>query len=174
MSADPKPSVSVIIPACRRPQFLKEALESVLAQTFTDFELIVVDDDPGCSARMVAGAFKDARVLYCSHAVNRGGSAARNTGLMQARGRYVAFLDDDDLWRPSFLEKMLQLFSTASSRVGVVYCPVEFMDADGTRTLSRISGRSRGDVHEDILKGERSIVSTIALIRREVFDVRRF
>lgn len=91
------PKVSVIIPTYNRLPMVKEAVESVLAQDFEDFELIVVDDG---STDGTAEAIREygGRVRLIEHPHNRGVSAARNTGILHSRGKYIAFLDSDDLW----------------------------------------------------------------------------
>jgi len=98
---------SVIIPTYNRLAFLREAVESVLNQTFTDFELIVVDDasTDATSDWLSTLAGKHSNVRFVRHADNRGVSAARNTGIQNAAGRFVAFLDSDDLWKPDKLER---------------------------------------------------------------------
>ena len=91
------PKVSVIIPTYNRLPMLKEAVESVLAQDFEDMELIVVDD--GSADGTAEGMRRyGGRVKLLQHPANRGVSAARNKGVLQARGKYIAFLDSDDLW----------------------------------------------------------------------------
>ncbi len=91
------PKVSVVIPTYNRLQMVKEAVESVLVQDFEDFELIVVDDG---STDGTAEAIREygGRVRLIEHPHNRGVSAARNTGILHSRGKYIAFLDSDDLW----------------------------------------------------------------------------
>ena len=106
-SHDP-PLVSVIIPTYNRGWILKEALESVLAQDFRDFELIVVDDgSTDGTAELLAACGPPVRVLTQP---NRGVSAARNLGLSAARGQLVAFLDSDDLWLPAKLKEQVGFF----------------------------------------------------------------
>jgi len=98
-----RPAVSVIIPAYNAAGFISETLQSVFAQTYRDFEIIVVNDGSPDTAALeaVLRPFAD-RLVYLPQE-NRGVSAARNTGIRAARGRYVAFLDSDDLWEPEFL-----------------------------------------------------------------------
>ena len=96
------PTVSVIIPAYNQSRYLGQAIRSVLAQTYASFEIIVVDDGSTDDTRQVATGFADARVRYV-HQLNRGLSAARNTGIRHARGELLTFLDSDDL----FLEHKL-------------------------------------------------------------------
>ena len=101
------PVVSVVIPTYNRGSLAGRAVESVLAQTFQDFEIIVVDDGSNDNTESVVKAFCDPRVRYIHHEENRGGSAARNTGIKAARGAYIAFLDSDDEWLPEKLQSQL-------------------------------------------------------------------
>ncbi|NTV29141.1 MAG: glycosyltransferase [Candidatus Omnitrophica bacterium] len=167
MSEIVRPCVSVIIPTFRRPGLLREAVQSVLAQTFTDLELIVVDDDPGASARGTVEACADRRIVYLAHGENRGAAAARNTGLAAARGEFIAFLDDDDLWHPQFLSKMTAAMKSCAGNVGVLHCAVEDVGRQGGRQVRY--PRHRGDVHAAMLRGEKS-GGILGLVRREVFS----
>lgn len=103
------PMVSVIIPTYNRADVLARAIQSVLAQTFTDFELIVVDDGSSDRTADVVRGFSDRVRLVRQE--NRGVSAARNTGIKISQGRLIAFLDSDDEWLPRKLEKQVALFS---------------------------------------------------------------
>ncbi len=163
------PGVSVIIPAFRRPELLAGAITSVLAQTYQDFELIIVDDDPDGSAAAVAEKFQDRRIIYLKHDHHRGGAAARNTGIARAAAGLIAFLDDDDLWHRDFLEKMTAAMSQCPNNVGVLHCCVELLDADGGRGISRPRAELRGDIHGALLRGEKP-GGIMALVRREVFE----
>ena len=91
-----KVQVSVIIPTHNREEFLRSAITSVLNQTFQEFELIVVDDFSGDHTAEVVRSFTDTRVRFIQHKTKKGGAAARNTGIRNAHGKYIAFLDDDD------------------------------------------------------------------------------
>ena len=101
--------ITVITPTYKRHQYLKSAIESVLAQTFSDFEYIIVDDNPADSEERkltenVTRSFSDPRIHYIQNEKNMGGAAARNVGIFQAKGDYIAFLDDDDMYLPDRLE----------------------------------------------------------------------
>ncbi len=105
---------SVIITTFKRPQFLREAIESVLKQSFRDFELIVVNDDPaGAEVQEIVSSFRDPRIVYVKNKTNLGSAKSLNVGLGKAKGKYIAILDDDDVWLSSeklkeqvgFLEK---------------------------------------------------------------------
>ncbi len=95
-----KSTVSVIIPTYNRSQLLAEAIRSVLNQTYHDLEIIVVDDNSTDDTEKVIAQIRDPRLLYIRHEINKGGSAARNTGICAATGKFIAFLDDDDEWEP--------------------------------------------------------------------------
>jgi glycosyltransferase involved in cell wall biosynthesis len=102
------PLVSVIIPTFNRGWIIKEAIDSVLAQDFSDFELIVVDDGSSDdTAEILAEFSRDIQVIRQS---NRGVSAARNRGIEASAGRWIAFLDSDDLWRPQKLSRQVAFF----------------------------------------------------------------
>jgi glycosyltransferase involved in cell wall biosynthesis len=111
------PFFSVIIPVYNRARVLAAAIESVRAQSFSDFEIIVVDDGSRDSPRTVAEAFGDARIRFIRQD-NAGGGAARNTGIDQACGDFVAFLDSDDDFLPDHLENMHALLRGTTGQVG--------------------------------------------------------
>jgi len=96
-----QPLVSVIIPVYNGAQYLREALESVFAQTYHPFEVIVVDDGSVDDSGVIAQSFQDVRYI---HRANQGVAAARNHGIENARGEFLAFLDQDDLWTPEKLK----------------------------------------------------------------------
>lgn len=105
---DRAPLVSVVIPTYNRASFLRCALQSVFAQIHSNLEIICVDDASSDNTEEVVKAFGDPRLHYIRHATNRGGSAARNTGVCAATGDYIAFLDDDDEWLPEKIERQLK------------------------------------------------------------------
>lgn len=119
------PIVSVVIPVYEDREVLPRALESVRSQTLTDIEIIVVEDGSTDDAADYVGGLDDNRVRYRTHDANRGASAARNTGLELANGRYVAFLDADDEWLPEKLERQVMLLELRSSAWVAAYCGVE-------------------------------------------------
>jgi glycosyltransferase involved in cell wall biosynthesis len=115
------PFFSIIIPTHNRSQLLGEAIRSVLTQTFEDFELIVVDDHSIDNTREVVTSFSDHRISYKLNDRSRGGAGARNAGILRAEGKWVAFLDDDDIWLPKKLESVYKKIQHADCTVGVVY-----------------------------------------------------
>lgn len=113
-----KPRVSVIIPVFNREAFIGRAIESVLAQTYSDYEIIVVDDGSTDGTRRALDSFGEKlRVLSQP---NRGPYAARNLGLQHARGDYIAFLDSDDFWLPERLAKQVPMLDS-DPELGLVF-----------------------------------------------------
>jgi len=164
------PVISVIIPAYNYGRYLSEAIESVLAQTFTDFEVLVVDDGSiDGTAEIVKPHLRDQRVRYI-YQENRGLSAARNTGIRQARGEYIALLDADDVWLPLKLERQLLLFEKAGDVV-LVYCMVDLIDENGD-ILPNISWPHKKDAtYKDLMYFPWVVGSgSSVLIRKSVFD----
>ncbi len=168
-----RPKVSVFIPTYNYGHFLGEAMQSVLDQTFQDWELIIVDDGSTDNTAEVVASFKDPRIRYV-YQQNRGNPAARNTALKLARGEYIACLDADDVWFPEKLEKQVAQLDGLPPTVGLVYSDLYlFNDEDGTIIRRFLQGRCppRGRVLTQLLPEESAFIhDTVALIRREVFD----
>ena len=105
------PRFSVIIPLYNKENYILNALESVFLQSFSDFELIVVNDCSTDRSLEIVQTCKDPRIKIIEHQKNKGLSASRNTGIKAAKANYMAFLDADDEWKPQFLEKIDFLIS---------------------------------------------------------------
>jgi len=117
-----RPLVSVIIPVFNRAKALAEALRSVAEQTFSDWEAVVVDDcSSDGSADVALQVGRQGKVRVIRHERNQGPSAARNSGILAARGRYVSFLDSDDSWHPEKLARQVELVE-ADSNPDMVFC----------------------------------------------------
>lgn len=142
--------VSVIIPTYKRSEDIQRAVNSVLAQTIDSFEVIVVDDngigtvDGEKTAQKMAAYDNDKRVIYCKHEVNRNGAAARNTGIAAARGKYIAFLDDDDTFRPERLQRMYEKMEMLDDSWGACYTGYVKHMPNGTDQYS--AERKEGDL----------------------------
>lgn len=145
-----KPAVSVVIPTYNRQAALARALRTVVAQSYGDWELIVVDDASTDGTEAVVRSSGDGRLAYVRHPQNRGGGAARNTGIRLAQGKYVAFLDSDDEWFAGKLAQDVEAFESSGERVGLVYCGKELVGADG-RVLLRRLPTLQGDVYRQLL-----------------------
>ena len=168
----PAPRVSVIIPTYNRAEMLQRAVDSVVAQTFTDFELLIVDD---CSADetpdVVAGLVNaDARIRSFRHDHNRGLSATRNTGIGHAEGEYIAFLDDDDEFLPSKIESQVKALDCADADVGMVYVWLSHIGTNGelVGASSRILEGYAFD--EALMLRFPACIGSTAMFRRSVFD----
>jgi glycosyltransferase involved in cell wall biosynthesis len=135
------PRVSVIIPCYNGERFIGGAVESVLGQTFDDFEIVVVDDGSSDGSRAAVERYMgDPRVRYETHESNLGIPAARNTGLRCSRAEYVAFLDQDDLWTPEKLERQVHILDVSPASVGFTFSDVLIVDDMG-RSLGLSQGR---------------------------------
>lgn len=145
------PRVSVIIPTYNRAPTLKRAIQSVLAQTYADFELLVVDDGSTDQTEDLVRRIGDPRIRFIAQPRNMGVAAARNRGLAESRGALIAFLDSDDLWAPRKLARQVALFERSPLRVGLVYTGVETMDEAGVRSVD--TPRLRGDAFTALLHG---------------------
>lgn len=134
------PVASVVIPTHSRPRFLKRAIDSVLSQTYQRLVVFVVDDnDPTSTARteteeVLAEYADEPRVQYLRHDRNLGGAAARNTGIRATQTEFVAFLDDDDEWMPTKLEKQVVCFARSPASVGLVYTGAKVVDVPAGET----------------------------------------
>ncbi|MEH2349205.1 MAG: glycosyltransferase [Nostoc sp.] len=115
-----KPTVSVIIPTYQRGDIVSQAINSVLAQTYRDYEIIVINDGSQDNTPQVLAEFSENHHITVIHQANQGVSAARNAGICSARGKYIAFLDDDDLWEPQKLEKQISVLE-ANPHLGLIY-----------------------------------------------------
>jgi glycosyltransferase involved in cell wall biosynthesis len=126
------PSVTVIIPAYNAERFIVQALDSVLAQTYEDYEIIVVDDGSTDDTKSVAEEYarQDPRIKVIQQP-NQGVGAARNAGINIARGKYVAPLDADDIWFPTKLEKQVALLEEKGADWGMAYCWSKTIGQDG-------------------------------------------
>ena len=163
-----KPTVSVVIPTHNRAELLKRAINSVLRQTFEDFELIVVDDASSDNTPEVVESINDSRIRYVRLKKNSGGPVARNTGIKKARGEFIALLDDDDEWLPNRLELQIEKFEGLEKDVGVVYGGFYYVSQDTGEILGKRIPRYRGNVYAHFLK-ENFVGSPTLLIRRECF-----
>jgi glycosyltransferase involved in cell wall biosynthesis len=135
------PKVSVVIPTYNRASMVRNAVESALAQTATDVEVIVVDDGSSDDTRTIlAEAFgKRARYFFQT---NQGVSAARNTGIAEARGEWIAFLDSDDLWEKDKLEWQFKALERFGPRCAGCYTDTRLLNHPETRTLFQMSEES--------------------------------
>jgi len=160
--------VSVVIPNHNGGKFILECINSVLNQTHKDIEIVVVDDDSTDDSLSVISHFSDAIKVLNSN--SRGASHARNLGISQARGQFIALLDSDDLWEPTKIQKQMALITTEN--LGLVYCHgIEFGVSNQQNRLHK--AQYHGDCYKEFeLNPGRSIIElgcSTALIRKELF-----
>ncbi|NLX49946.1 MAG: glycosyltransferase [Methanospirillum sp.] len=166
------PAVSVVLPTYNRAAILPRAIESVLFQTWTDFELIVVDDGSTDETPSVMASVTDPRVRYVRYAPNRGANHARNVGIREARAGYIAFQDSDDDWYPEKLEKSMAAFAAAGREVGVVYSGYwQDLAPPGKRVYVPLPWVRRHDgwIHEELLRNN-FVATPTAVVRRDCFE----
>jgi len=118
------PLVSVIIPIYNRAELLYSAVESVVTQTYKNLEIIIIDDGSEEDIKEVSDSFNDRRIKYIRHDANRGVATARNTGLINSHGEFIAFLDSDDKYLPEKIETQIRIFRDSPDDVGLVYCGI--------------------------------------------------
>lgn len=161
--------ISVIIPTYNCAPYLEECLESVFRQTRTDFEVIVVDDGSTDHTAQVLSKWEGR--VRCIVQSNAGVAAARNAGISQANGEFIAFLDADDLWEPDKLRLQMQVLE-ARPEAGLVCSDFAIAEADGRLTLSyfaRATGYETGKVFARLVRDCFVFTSTVVM-RRSVLD----
>lgn len=173
------PKVSVIIPTYNRGEILPRAIDSVTYQTYPNVELIVVDDGSDDNTDEIIESYEGIPIEYYKHKNNRGGSAARNTGLEAASGEYVAFLDSDDKWSPLNVECQVNHLRSKSQEYIGTYCDIEqsrsklndlkyvmksIIQTDSKPPLKRGGGE---DLIKDILKMRYKGGSSALLLKTE-------
>lgn len=164
------PRVSVIIPTYNQAGYLAAAVQSVLGQTFGDFELIVVNDGSTDNTKEEAFRFSDPRVRYI-YQENRGLSAARNTGIQASTGEYIALLDSDDIWLPQKLELQIGLLAS-HPEVALVYSDADLFDDQSGAVTGRFLDGKRvfsGKVFRQLLSTQ-FIKPSTTVVRRSVFQ----
>lgn len=185
-----QPKLSVIIPLYNKAPYVRKALESVLAQTYTDFELIVVDDGSTDGSAEIAEQFIDERLKVKDsnnsiaetnaynlspinykliRQANAGVSAARNNGVAQAQGDYLTFLDADDWWEPTYLEQMARLIEDYPD-AGLYACNYVYYKPGKTRIALNIPTGYINYPKAYYESGAMPVTSITAVIPRNVFD----
>jgi cellulose synthase/poly-beta-1,6-N-acetylglucosamine synthase-like glycosyltransferase len=160
-----------VIPAYNRADLIRETLESVFAQTYHDFEIIVVDDGSTDETPTILESYEHAAKLRVIRQTNQGEGAARNRGIGAARGGYIAFLDSDDVWRADKLERQLALFAD-SPGLAWVYSDAYVFDHN-TRQVRYVIGQRvpqyEGHIARELLMVD-FVPSPTPVVRRDVFD----
>ncbi len=166
-----QPTVSAIIITYNRANFLKKSIESILNQTYHDFEILIVDDCSPDHTREIVEGFNDKRIKYFIHENNKGEGGSRNTGLQHARGKYIAFLDDDDEWLENKLQRQVSLLETASHEIGVVYTGLIRIDGktDEIIDTNQIQ-KASGHILSNLIQGKNFVTPSTVMIKKECFE----
>ena len=130
--------VSIIMTSYNTASYIKETIQSVLNQTYQNWELIIVDDCSADNTDEVLGTIKDPRIRYFKNDKNSGAAVSRNKALREARGQWIAFLDSDDLWMPEKLEKQIHFME--KNDYSFSYTNYEEIDVEGKKTGIRVTG----------------------------------
>jgi glycosyltransferase involved in cell wall biosynthesis len=171
-SAQPK-LVSIVVPVYNAEQYVAETLKSVLAQTYQNFEVIIVDDGATDRSLEICQRFDDPRIKII-HQKNRGLAGARNTGIRHATGDYIGFLDADDIWLPNKVEKHVNHLNQ-SSHVGISFSYSAFIDGDGKYTgIYQIPRKIRNITPGYALCRNPIGNGSSAIIRRETLEAIKF
>lgn len=130
--------VSIIMPSFNTANYIKESIDSVLAQTYSNWELIIVDDCSTDNTEEVVAEYKDERIKFYKNPVNSGAALTRNYALREAKGKWVAFLDSDDLWEKDKLEKQIRFMTVNGYKAS--YTKYERMNQEGNSLNELVSG----------------------------------
>ena len=168
-----KPKISVIMPVLNGERFIDQALQSVVDQTYTDLELVVIDDGSTDGTPVRVDSFRDRiQIAYVRHEARQGIARSVNDGLAHARGDFIAFLDHDDAWLPDFLQTQIDHL-TRHPDVGMVHSDFQTIDTDGNvieESVAARRGRQRPSGHVfPQLFIDSFIVANSVLVRRECF-----
>lgn len=164
------PRVSVVIPTRNRRDLLISALTSVLRQTFQDFEIIVVDDCSEDDPQKIVKEMDNSKIRCISHEVQKGEAVARNTGIKNARGELIAFLDDDDEWFPEKLALQVELLEKSGNHVGGVYTGYWVVNLENKEPLLQIIPEKRGDIYKSLLRDNVIGTPSTVMLRKQVIE----
>lgn len=169
------PLVSTIITTHNRSTLLRIAIESVLDQTYHNIECVVVDDKSTDNTRDVCKDYPSVQYIYIPPEESKGGNYARNKGVLASKGKYVAFLDDDDYWLPEKTEKQVEIIENKGC--DLVYCGrrLEIVSDKGTIFKDQIpQSNCTGDIRRKILQEIFATTSCILVNRQKLLDIGMF
>lgn len=172
------PLVSVIMNCYNGEKYLREAIDSVLTQSYNNWELVFWDNQSTDESPMIVKSYDDKRICYYYAESNKPLSEARNLAIQKANGEYIAFLDSDDVWLPEKLQKQMDSL-TKQSNTGISYCGFETLLTSNTESAinqakfySKFGYKSHNSksIYNKLLKGNFIIFSTV-VIKKNVFDL---
>jgi glycosyltransferase involved in cell wall biosynthesis len=164
----PTPLVSVVIPTYNRPAYLRQALLSVLHQTYPNFEVLIADDCSPENPQQLLDELQDARLRLYRQATNRGVGVNVTHALVQAQGKYVACLNDDDIWEPDFLEQLVPCLER-HPEASVAFCDYAVIDAEGHINPEKTVEQSQREGRTSLKEGLHQPFWKIGLIDHSVF-----
>jgi len=168
MMKENSPLVSVVIPTYNCARYLPDAVASVWAQTRDAFEIIVIDDGSTDKTKVALKPFMD-KIFYIDFVNNKGLPFARNTGIQQSQGEYVAFLDADDIWLPEKLQTSLDYFERYPE-IGMVYSKHINIDEKGCIRAGKIKrSLPSGNIFQKLYSEENFVICSSVVVRKEVF-----
>lgn len=142
--------VSIIIPTFNRSHYIKRAINSVLNQTYENIEIIIVDDCSNDDTMSIIKSFRDKKIHYYRNTKNRGASFSRNKALAFSKGKYINFLDDDDVLLPNKIELQIKKFKNSNiQNLGVITCDIEYKRPDMKEIKKN---HKNGNIYKDLLK----------------------
>lgn len=162
--------VSIITPSFNCSDFISSTIESVINQTYQNWELIIVDDLSTDSSVEIISRYCqiDSRVKLCRLSENQGAAVARNTAIQKANGEFLAFLDSDDLWHPSKLEKQLEFMS---KHIDFSFTSYELIDSKGDKMNKKVDVNNYSSAfdYEDMLRKRATLGCSTVMLRKEAF-----
>lgn len=158
--------ISIVIPTYNREQILSRTLDSILVQTYREWECVVVDDGSLDSSMDVASQYakKDSRFKVLSNIFHKGAQGARNTGILAAEGEWICLFDSDDLMYPNYLEKMV---AAIDDRSDVIVCKALVRNCQTSKEQGRIDLIFSEKMHIDLLREKKYVAYDVTLIRKE-------
>lgn len=161
--------ISVIISTYNRSHLLGRSIRSVLSQTYSNIQIIVVDDNSKDDTEKTVKDFEDKRISYIKHEINKGGSAARNTGIHCAEGDYIAFLDDDDEWIYNKLELQMEKLNEEKTSM-MSYTGRYYIDDKSKDIIKTVVANKSGRLYDELLVSNCVGTTSSALIKKECFQ----
>ncbi|WP_163336856.1 glycosyltransferase family 2 protein [Desulfopila sp. IMCC35008] len=160
-----KPNVSIILPTYNREYCLLKSINSLINQTYKDFEIIITDDGSTDDTKNLVLSISDDRIRYISSGSRQGANAARNRGICAARGKYIAFHDSDDEWLPDKLELQIESLKRFGDSAKVCFCGFVRIDGENEKYIPKKKRQIESglhDFHYQLLKG--NFITTPSLI----------
>lgn len=164
--------VSIIIPTYNRANIIEASIQSVLNQTYTKYELLIIDDGSDDNTETVINNIPDSRIRYIKMPENKGVAAARNEGIRQSKYDYIAFQDSDDYWKEEKLETQMA-YMTTKPEAALLYCPYECRKNDGNSIIVPDDNiplsEKQGNIYEYMLR-RNTIGTPCVLLRKECLN----